>query len=387
MPGVRAAGVAGGGRGHGRRAGLALVGLVGVGRHETEHVAQQGGQPHCGRRLELAVVDAHAQAVEVAAGRRPEGGGQAGAQKPPGQGEHDHAEPRRLQPQAERLQRAVDRAFPPAVDGHGSDTGQPPPARIRANPTGRRQGLPAHRPRMSAEHAARIRDWHERAYVEMRREQTTRHAYLGQAATAYDVTLAEQLQATSDELEAAEAAVARLYRQPVVPAELGRPWWELLTAMTARDPADRPTAAGCVQRLHAMKQLSFKSQPRHRVGRAPHGPLALVEHAVEIDEHAPSRQIAFPRFGAPSIRQARSWRQLPADGTEMTTMVENFRHLYNNVRPHETLNSERPIKRYLPDPDQPPLPEVDEALRPFVGASKKNKRLYEFGGIVRKPAA
>ena len=36
-----------------------------------------------------------------------------------------------------------------------------------------------------------------------------RHAYLGQAATAYDVTLAEQLQATSDELEDAEAELRR----------------------------------------------------------------------------------------------------------------------------------------------------------------------------------
>jgi hypothetical protein len=35
-------------------------------------------------------------------------------------------------------------------------------------------------------------------------------------------------------------------------------------------------------------------------------------------------------------------------------------------------------------PDQPPLPEVDVALRPFVGASKRHRRLFEFGGIVRK---
>lgn len=44
------------------------------------------------------------------------------------------------------------------------------------------------------------------------------------------------------------------------------------------------------------------------------------------------------------------------------------------------------ITHWRPDPDQPPLPEVDEALRPFVGASKKGKRLYEFGGIARKTA-
>jgi transposase InsO family protein len=46
------------------------------------------------------------------------------------------------------------------------------------------------------------------------------------------------------------------------------------------------------------------------------------------------------------------WRDLPADGAEMTAMVESFRQLYNTVRPHETLAGDRPIERYLADPDQ-----------------------------------
>ena len=41
---------------------------------------------------------------------------------------------------------------------------------------------------------------------------------------------------------ALESASARLVRDPVVPAALGSEWVELLTAMTARDPGDRPTA-------------------------------------------------------------------------------------------------------------------------------------------------
>lgn len=41
---------------------------------------------------------------------------------------------------------------------------------------------------------------------------------------------------------ALESASARLVRDPAVPAELGPDWVELLTAMTARDPGDRPTA-------------------------------------------------------------------------------------------------------------------------------------------------
>ena len=45
------------------------------------------------------------------------------------------------------------------------------------------------------------------------------------------------------------------------------------------------------------------------------------------------------------------WRDLPADGTEMTTRVEAYRQLYNTVRPHETLAGDRPIERYLAEPD------------------------------------
>lgn len=51
------------------------------------------------------------------------------------------------------------------------------------------------------------------------------------------------------------------------------------------------------------------------------------------------------------------WRDLPADGVQMTQMVDGFRELYNTVRPHETLAGARPIERYLAEPDiAPPEP-------------------------------
>jgi eukaryotic-like serine/threonine-protein kinase len=46
-----------------------------------------------------------------------------------------------------------------------------------------------------------------------------------------------------------ESALARLSRPPHVPVELGDDWRTLLTAMTAREPADRPTAAQVAERL------------------------------------------------------------------------------------------------------------------------------------------
>jgi putative transposase len=53
--------------------------------------------------------------------------------------------------------------------------------------------------------------------------------------------------------------------------------------------------------------------------------------------------------GAIKIEQLR--RQPPADGAEMTSIVDAYRQLYNTIRPHETLHGDRPIERYLPEPD------------------------------------
>lgn len=56
--------------------------------------------------------------------------------------------------------------------------------------------------------------------------------------------------------------------------------------------------------------------------------------------------------GAIKIEQL--WRDLPADGAQMTRMVDDFRQLYNHVRPHETLAGARPIERYLANPTDTP---------------------------------
>jgi len=53
------------------------------------------------------------------------------------------------------------------------------------------------------------------------------------------------------------------------------------------------------------------------------------------------------------------WRDLPADGAEMTQMVDDFRELYNHIRPHETLAGARPIERYLADPDITPSDDIN----------------------------
>jgi len=56
------------------------------------------------------------------------------------------------------------------------------------------------------------------------------------------------------------------------------------------------------------------------------------------------------------------WRDLPADGAEMTHMVGAFRQLYNTIRPHETLAGARPIEAYLADPDTPASADLNTPL-------------------------
>lgn len=58
--------------------------------------------------------------------------------------------------------------------------------------------------------------------------------------------------------------LARLTRQPEVPAELGHGWRSLLTAMTAPDPSSRPTADEVVQRARALGTPSSSSAPLRR---------------------------------------------------------------------------------------------------------------------------
>jgi putative transposase len=70
------------------------------------------------------------------------------------------------------------------------------------------------------------------------------------------------------------------------------------------------------------------------------------------------------------------WRDLPADGAQMTTIVKAFRQLYNTIRPHETLHGDRPIERYLADPnDTPTAPAPTRQRVGFLDAGQRSHRL------------
>lgn len=43
------------------------------------------------------------------------------------------------------------------------------------------------------------------------------------------------------------------------------------------------------------------------------------------------------------------------------------------------------VKTWRPDPGQPPLAPVDEALRPYLGQGANETRFFEYGGLLRRP--
>jgi serine/threonine protein kinase len=75
-----------------------------------------------------------------------------------------------------------------------------------------------------------------------------------------------------------EAAMARLHRDPVLPLSLPAGWSSLLTAMTTRHPADRPSAAevaGVLLRLGTGDQTVALERPTQVLAAAPQATRAL----------------------------------------------------------------------------------------------------------------
>ena len=70
-----------------------------------------------------------------------------------------------------------------------------------------------------------------------------------------------------------ESALARLNRDPVIPTDLAPHWVELLTAMTARDPAHRPDARELVQLL---RHNVIAESSRHKLETEQEAALAEV---------------------------------------------------------------------------------------------------------------
>jgi serine/threonine protein kinase len=99
----------------------------------------------------------------------------------------------------------------------------------------------------------------------------------------------------------AESALARLTRPPTIPAELPVGWRDLLAAMTALAPADRPSADRVAKELRLLTVTSAAAPPTVplRTGPAPTRALTVpVAASRTTQEPTPP---ARPRLGARSL--------------------------------------------------------------------------------------
>ena len=91
-----------------------------------------------------------------------------------------------------------------------------------------------------------------------------------------------------------EAALSRLHREPRVPANLPDPWADVLTAMTASDPAKRPTAAECERLLTEARRAS--------AGLSPLVEVAVVDRPEEVEpKPKPDKRVLLLGAAAASV--------------------------------------------------------------------------------------
>lgn len=106
---------------------------------------------------------------------------------------------------------------------------------------------------------------------------------------------------------AVEAAAARLSRDPRIPPSLGRSWGDLLRAMTARDPARRPSAEEVGERASGLVAEEAPTALLREPQDAPTAPLATADVATELGptrvlpQARPERPVSRPRRPALAI--------------------------------------------------------------------------------------
>ncbi|MEO2134806.1 serine/threonine-protein kinase [Microbacterium sp.] len=102
--------------------------------------------------------------------------------------------------------------------------------------------------------------------------------------------------------------LARLSRQPEVPAEFGQGWRSLLTAMTSLDPGSRPTAEDVVQRARALTAPTPSPSPAPLRRDRRHVPMisdAGPTLEVEVEELLLPLGRSWLQAEPPSVNRAR----------------------------------------------------------------------------------
>ena len=80
----------------------------------------------------------------------------------------------------------------------------------------------------------------------------------------------------------------------------------------------------------------------------------LMAVDIRTRHHSPETNGVVERFNQ-SIKYEHLFRLEMPDAITLSDEAEAFRRLYNEVRPHESLDFATPLSRYLADPNEPNL--------------------------------
>ncbi|WP_241980023.1 serine/threonine-protein kinase [Cryobacterium sp. TMT4-31] len=133
---------------------------------------------------------------------------------------------------------------------------------------------------------------------------------------------------------AIESAMARLQRQPELPAELGAEWCAVLAGMTAREPADRLTSADAAVRL---RELVPAGSTESSLAAIP----ASADNSTELMAAGAAPMNAAPLQTAPLTATER----LPAATGDEPTRVLPSAGMAEHTAKTERLNAAAPLDR------------------------------------------
>ncbi|TFD88408.1 serine/threonine protein kinase [Cryobacterium serini] len=134
---------------------------------------------------------------------------------------------------------------------------------------------------------------------------------------------------------AVESAMARLQRQPEIPSKLGRDWTTVLRAMTARDFADRPTAADAAGLLRALAT----------------GSSNLDAPTMLLPAEAPTATVLLPAAAPdptlllPAAAGADAPTELLKTDAPASTPAASIRASISPRKPSRPANPSRPVRR------------------------------------------
>lgn len=175
---------------------------------------------------------------------------------------------------------------------------------------------------------------------------------------------------------AIESAMARLQRQPEIPAGLGAAWHDVLTGMTAREPGDRLTSADAAVRLRELVPLETFEAGESTWVPAPIG--ATTDGATEVQTDLLERTEALERARA----QDAPTRRLPASGGDDVTRAFTTAGAVGSADTGATTVAFRPQNAGQRSQPSGPTPRTSTWPRAALRNAARRPRLVIIGAAV-----